>query len=199
MLKKTFNWASIVMLSFLSACTTTTWMSGHDWQESNGSALQYFDGEGRLAVKIKDKGSYANFDWTNQGQVQSIAVNTPLGNTVGEICQDNIGVIAINANGEKYQASSAEELSMQLVGFPLPLTYIDHWAMGKWVSDLPHRILPDGALEQGGWIIRRQMAADGMAPRELKLSNQNVDIRLLFTSFEPTENRNIQVCEARDD
>ena len=47
--------------------------------------------------KWKEKGSYTNFDWTYQNAVQTIDVDTPLGNTVGQLCQDSDGVLAVNS------------------------------------------------------------------------------------------------------
>lgn len=196
MVNKTRNWASILMLSFLSACGTQTWMSTQDWQNGQGQK-HYFDSEGRLAVKVNDKGSYANFDWTSQGDVQNISVNTPLGNTVGELCQDTQGVIATSSNGEQFVAKNAEELSQQLMGFAVPLAHLDQWAAGYWVQNVPHKINADGSLEQMGWTIRRQLAADGKSPKELLLSNDKLSIRLLFTVFAPTDNQHVRQCEAR--
>ncbi len=196
MVKKIHNWASILMLSFLSACSTQTWMGTQDWQDGL-TQKHYFDSAGRLAVKVKDKGSYANFDWISQGDVQNINVNTPLGNTVGQLCQDTQGVIATNSNGEQFTASSAEELSQQLMGFSVPLAHLDQWAAGYWVHNQPHKLNADGSLMQMGWTIRRQLTADGTSPKELLLSNDNLTIRLLFTMFEPTDDQQLQQCDGR--
>ena len=70
--------------------------------------VQIFSADGRLAVKVEGKGSYANFDWTYQNAVQTIDVNTPLGNTVGQLCQDSEGVLAVDSKGKVYQAETAE-------------------------------------------------------------------------------------------
>ena len=79
------------------------------WREQ--TEIPDFAAGGRLAVKVNEKGSYANFDWTHQNQVQTIDVNTPLGNTVGQLCQDGQGVLAVDGKGQVYQAASAEALS----------------------------------------------------------------------------------------
>ncbi len=189
--------STLLLATLLSACTTGTWMSRDAWQQSDNTPY-YFDADGRLAVKVKDKGSYANFDWSSQASVQTISVSTPLGNTVGELCQDTAGVIAIAANGERYAANSAEELSEQLMGFPVPLSHLDKWLMGKWVDTEAYQLLPDGSLNQSGWNIRRQMAADGITPKELSLSNDELSIRLVFSHFVAADNLQIKKCEARE-
>ena len=93
------------------------------WREQ--TEIPDFAAGGRLAVKVNEKGSYANFDWTHQNQVQTIDVNTPLGNTVGQLCQDGQGVLAVDGKGQVYQAAKADALSEQLRGYALPLPYLD--------------------------------------------------------------------------
>ena len=92
--------------------------------------MQDFSADGRLAVKVEGKGSYANFDWTYQNAVQTIDVNTPLGNTVGQLCQDSEGVLAVDSKGKVYQAETAEELSRQLLGFAFTGSISAY--LGRW-------------------------------------------------------------------
>ncbi len=189
--------AWLVGLLLLGGCAHMgTPMAPQNWRAGT-EAVADFNSEGRLAVKIEDKGSYANFDWRHQGAVQTINVNTPLGNTVGQLCQDAQGVLAVSARGEVFQAASAEELSQRLLGFALPLQHLHRWVAGQWVSDLPYRLLPDGRLQQGEWLISRQLAADGTSPRVLILDHQQLNIRLVFDQFAPETEAAPTQCEAR--
>ncbi len=98
---------------------------------------QQFAAEGRLAVKAEGEGSYANFDWTYQPLVETININTPLGSTLGQLCQDRDGALAVDGKGNVYQAESAEELSRQLVGFKLPINIcISGQMAGVWRARL---------------------------------------------------------------
>ena len=193
--------AVVLGLLLLGGCAHMgTPMAPQNWRAGTETVAD-FNSEGRLAVKIKDniedKGSYANFDWRHQGSVQTINVNTPLGNTVGQLCQDAQGVLAVSARGEVFQASSAEELSQNLLGFSLPLQHLHRWAAGQWATDVPHRLLPDGRLQQGAWLISRQVAADGTSPRVLILDHQKLNIRLVFDQFAPETEAAPTQCEAR--
>lgn len=51
-------------LLLLAACTSTKMAQTHQWQAQRD--WQAFDASGRLGVKIAEKGSYANFDWTRK-------------------------------------------------------------------------------------------------------------------------------------
>lgn len=155
------------------------------WHAAKAGSVQSFDASGRLAVKNEGKGSYANFSWQNLDGLQIIAVTTPLGNEVGSLCQDQNGVSARNSRGKTFRANNIAELSQQLLGFSLPFDYLHQWVNGFWVAGEPHQLQPDGRLSQSGWLIRRQLRADGKTPKMVELENNRLQIKLVFDEFEP--------------
>ena len=173
--------ATAIVLTLLAACQTTP-IKPSTWQAGSRDALN-FNASGRLAVKQNDKGSYANFDWDSNGKMQQLSVNTPLGNTVGELCQDSSGVVATASNGETYQAATANELSGRLMGFAIPVESLDLWAHGYYAYNQPHTVDEQGRLLQAGWKIERQVDAEGH-PRLLVLDNQQLSIRLAFNDYQ---------------
>ena len=173
--------ATVLVLTVLAACQTAP-IKPTVWQAGSRDALN-FNASGRLAVKQNDKGSYANFDWDSNGKMQQLSVNTPLGNTVGELCQDSRGVVAIASNGETYQAATASELSERLMGFAIPVESLDLWAHGYYADNQPHTVDEQGRLLQAGWKIERQVDAEGH-PRLLVLDNQQLSIRLAFNDYQ---------------
>ncbi|WP_301667839.1 outer membrane lipoprotein LolB [Neisseria basseii] len=186
---------SIAAILLLSACAQLPQDSAGLWQPSEH--ISSFAAEGRLAVKAEGKGSYANFDWTYQPPVETININTPLGSTLGQLCQDKDGALVVDAKGNVYQAESAEDLSRQLAGFKLPIQYLHIWAEGRRVAGAPYRILPDGMLEQYGWTIGRT-AGSGGKTRILQLDNGKLNIRLVFTEIGmPSETETPERCAAR--
>ena len=173
--------ATAIVLTLLAACQTTP-IKPSTWQAGSRDALN-FNASGRLAVKQNDKGSYANFDWDSNGKMQQLSVNTPLGNTVGELCQDSSGVVATASNGETYQAATANELSERLMGFAIPVESLDLWAHGYYADNQPHTVDEQGRLLQAGWKIERQVGGEGH-PRILVLDNQQLSIRLAFNDYQ---------------
>ena len=173
--------ATAIVLTLLAACQTTP-IKPSTWQAGSRDALN-FNASGRLAVKQNDKGSYANFDWDSNGKMQQLSVNTPLGNTVGELCQDSSGVVATASNGETYQAATANELSERLMGFAIPVESLDLWAHGYYADNQPHTVDEQGRLLQAGWKIERQVDGEGH-PRLLVLDNQQLSIRLAFNDYQ---------------
>lgn len=167
-----------------------------DWRAGTPTETQAFDSSGRLAVVDEGKGSYANFNWQSLSQVQTIEVNTPLGNSVGVLCRDQFGVIAEDNHGQITTAASVEELSQNLLGFALPFDHLNQWVQGYWITNQPHKILPDGSLQQSGWIIHRDLLKENHYPRIVKLNNQRFEIKLVFDQFSPTA-ENTPQCELR--
>jgi len=156
--------SSVAALLLLAACAEPNLPQQNSWQAAE--QVQDFSADGRLAVKVEGKGSYANFDWTYQNAVQTIDVNTPLGNTVGQLCQDGEGVLAVDSKGKVYQAETAEELSRQLLSFALPVQYLHIWSDGKRVANAPYKILPDGRLglfrQQGSAVLTSAVVGHGL-------------------------------------
>jgi len=186
---------SIATLTLLAACVHPNLSQQNDWKPAEN--VNDFTADGRLAVKVEEKGSYANFDWSYQNQVQTISVNTPLGSTVGQLCKDNQGVLAVDSKGRVYQAETAEELSNKLLGYELPVQYLHIWADGKRVANAPYKILPDGRLEQFDWTISRTLNSSGQ-PKTLQLENAKFNIRLVFDTVNHSLDKNGQTrCAAR--
>jgi outer membrane lipoprotein LolB len=192
--------AVVVLSLVLSACSSLVQKkvtTASDWQASNEQTVSSFDSSGRLAIKDQGKGTYANFSWQNLGAVQTIEVKTPLGNSVGILCRDNIGVIAEDSKGQIITATSIEELSQRMLGFALPFDYLNQWVQGYWIADEPYQLLPDGKLKQSGWIIQRQLQNDSRNPRIIQLNNARFDIRLVFDEYTDTASQISSQCELR--
>ena len=89
----------------LAACTSLgTQMSAESWRDD--AATPEFEASGRMGVKENERGSYANFDWLRTAAVQLFEVKTPLGNSVGRLCQDSGGVQAVASDGQVYRAAT---------------------------------------------------------------------------------------------
>lgn len=190
------KWMVCAIAALLLAACAQPRLAGQDsWRAQ--TEIDGFTAEGRLAVKANEKGSYANFDWQYQNQVQTINVNTPLGNTVGQLCQDALGVLAVDSKGRKYQAATAQALSEQLLGFDLPVQYLHIWANGQWVKGVPHRILHDGRLQQFEWTVSRSLNENG-TPRTLLLESPKLSLRLVFDQMEKAKDTAASAqCAAR--
>lgn len=194
------NWISKGILGAaalaLSACgvfdgpkEAMPWQAGTDVKDT-------FYAEGRLAVKIEEKGSYAPFEWLVTLDKQEVSVKSPLGNTVGVLCEDAQGVIAAG-NNEVYEDDSAENLSQRLLGFSLPLDKLHYWANGQWLPNEPHHVDAGGRLQQLGWTIERSATVGEARPRLLVLARPGLTLRLVFDGFDAVPDEVDATCSIR--
>ena len=163
-----------------------------EWQPE--STPPHFAAAGKLSVKADKQGFQAAFDWQNNATLKIININTPLGNTVGNLCQDNIGAVARNAKGQVFQAATAGELAHRLTEQDIPLDYLDLWATGRYTTNESHQILPDGNLIQAGWTIQRITHDNGL-PYRLILQRPDLKITVLFKEFHPDHSTDQTLCQ----
>lgn len=157
----------------------STWQAEQNWT--------YFDASGRLGVKVQEQGSYGHFDWLRQNGVETIDINTPIGTTLGSLCRDQEGVMAMDHKNRLFQAASLEDLSQQLLGYRLPLSALPVWANGEWVASEPHQLNEDGSLQQYGWRVQYQQDEQGK-PYLLELKQNDLSVRLVFNRLERAQN-----------
>ena len=177
------KFAIITTIFTIAACSNMrTQEVASVWLPENTSPN--FAAAGKLSIRADNQGFQAGFDWENSIQIKEININTPLGNTVGRLCQDKMGAVAHNAKGQIFQAATVDELAQRLTGQEIPLNYLDLWSVGRYAANEPHQILPDGTLNQAGWTISRTINDNG-SPRRLILQRQDLKITLVFQEFNP--------------
>lgn len=167
---------------------------------NNESGYKDFTTNGRLSVNFDGKGYSAHFLWQKNQAIELLDVSTPIGGTVGQICQDKQGLIAAS-DSDVYTASSIEDLTQQLMGISLPLDNLSYWVQGAVVPNQAYQIDQEGNLSQLGWKIKRTvLAIDKSKTRRLELTRRNMDIRIVFDDFDfsaqPIDHK-AALCEIR--
>ncbi|QRN41410.1 MAG: lipoprotein localization factor LolB [Neisseriaceae bacterium] len=176
----------LLIISLISSCTSIpnkniVWQSYHDQKID-------FKAFGRLSIKIDHRGSHGNFDWNNQHSrsFSIIDINTPIGNTIGQLCKDFIGVIAENNKGEIFTGNNASELSEKLLGFQVPIDYLDLWINGYASTQSPYNT-SGNKLYQNNWTIERILDKN-QKPKTILLQGNGLSITLFFDQFSKSDN-----------
>ncbi|MCV2503946.1 MAG: outer membrane lipoprotein LolB, partial [Neisseriaceae bacterium] len=149
-----------------------------------------FNAFGRLSIKVETRGSHGNFDWNNQHSenFSVIDINTPLGNTIGELCKDSMGVVAKNNKGEIFTGKNAAELSERLLGFPVPIDYLDLWVNGYASTQAPYKI-SGNKLYQDNWTIERVLDKN-QQPKAIMLQRNELSMTIFFDEFSKLNHQN---------
>lgn len=171
------------LMAFLASCSTVPEEKSGAWRPMD-EATKSFKTNGRISVKRGKEGYYANFDWASLKNSQTFNVNTPLGNTIAQVCKDGEGVIAKGSEKRIYAAHSGEDMIRAMTGLDIPLDNLDMWSLGGYNRRISHELTSDGSLIQNGWTISRDVVGDGTGnPRKLNIGKREIQIKIVFDDF----------------
>jgi len=154
-------------------------------------AAEPFDILGRMLASNDGRSFSANFRWRHGVADNEIWLMSPVGQTLAYITADAGGATLTAADQREYHAMSVEGLTLQALGWPLPLAQLQHWIRGATVPgsatqavnrDTRGRLL---LLEQEGWRIRYVYpeTGDGILPRQLELTQGGQRIRMVIDEW----------------
>ncbi len=153
----------------------------------NAHPVSAFELDGRIALRYGRESSLANIHWQHTPARDTLALSTPLGQTVAVLIRDSTGVTLTDSGGHIHTASSLEDLTGQLLGWRLPLQDLTYWVAGSAIPQLPYRVNTDSAtgmieLAQSDWLVtykRWTMAEGKELPDNLVVSGAGVTVHLI--------------------
>lgn len=170
------------------ASTETTWPQ----HLQHVQALQYWQADGRLAVKQGNKGGNANFVWTQYKDHYEIKLFGPFGSGAVYITGNQHHVQLKEANGKIHTAKTPEQLLHNVAGWHVPLTGLHYWLRGIPVPQdktKKHKLTQEGTLkqlQQEGWNIVYEDYHHTHAlplPSKMHLRNRDLRVKLLVKSW----------------
>ena len=191
-----FNLISLTLMILLSACGTISSLQDEElWQSGPPKSSEFnFHAEGNLSLRQENRGIHALFDWQNNIQrFARIDIQSPLGNTLGSLCRDQQGYIVEDAAHHRYLAKDSTDLAHRLLGYDIPLQYLDWWLLGYVAPDAPYEI-QGKVLIQHGWRINRLLDAQGH-PHQLIIQSNQTEIILLLRDFSPQDRNLTLSCQ----
>ncbi len=159
---------------------------------------QPFDILGRVLASRDGRAFAANFRWRRVAAESEIWLMSPAGTTVAHITAGADGATLTAADQQEYRAMSAESLTRQALGWPLPLDQLQYWVRGESVPGSAVATVsrdPGGRLsllEQHGWRIQYAYAAAGgdtQAPWRLDLTQGGQRIRMVIDDWRSLDAR----------
>lgn len=152
---------------FLTGCSTFSSPTSEpsltkaSWKERQAdlSRIQSWEISGKIAIQTaRDSGS-ANVDWTQNQSQFNISLYGPLGAGGLKLWGHPGAVTMETAKGQRFTASTPEELLRQQMGWNLPVSNLNYWVRGLPVPgsdyqgqyDAYHRLTN---LAQNGWNVQ---------------------------------------------
>jgi outer membrane lipoprotein LolB len=152
-----------------------------------------FDVAGRLSARHGGDAVTANFRWRHASQRDELELASPLGQTVAVLSGDASNVRLQAADGRVLTASDWSALTVQGLGWPLPVDGLAFWIQGapRPGSAFGTETGDDGRvalLRQDGWTIvyhaYTQAATSGSRPARMTLSYPDVELRIAVDSWQ---------------
>ncbi len=117
-----------IIAGFLASCATTT--STAPITPKNLKAAKDWQLDGKIAVRYDHKADTANIEWRQNYQNYKIRLFGPLGLGAVRFQGGPKNIELIDNKGQVHTAKSAEILSQQILGYPLPIENLIYWLKG---------------------------------------------------------------------
>jgi outer membrane lipoprotein LolB len=147
-----------------------------------------FDAAGRLSARHGSEAAAANFRWTHSPARDELELASPLGQTLARLAGDAASVRLELPDGRTAEASDWQALTTRVLGAPIPVRGLAWWIRGTAHPQSTHRVERDAAsralvLQQDGWEIVYDYAADAPRPNRLRMSYPDTEIRLVVDTW----------------
>ncbi len=194
---KMLRWYTLALMGLLMVgCAVLPPLSSEDqadrWQQRQAELLQlqHWVIHGRIALRHNDEQWHANVRWRQDQAHFDIQLFGPFGRDIARIQGNSEGVTLRTGEGEHYLAQHVDELTQQVLGWPLPAAGLRYWILGHPQPSRKHnlKLSPQGqldALQQSGWEIRyeRYHEAPLHLPQRMRLQYENIYLRLLIDEW----------------
>lgn len=176
--------ASLVAVLLLAGCATPA-LVPHGEETMARDALDAFSIEGRFALRQQDKSYAGRLTWRHAGassEGDEVLLASPFGQGLAQITSDAAGARLETSDGKVYAASDSEQLTRDVLGYPLPLARLADWLRGRgrgeFARDAAGRPL---RLLDADWRIDYEYdsdAAQALPSRLFAQRSDGVELRL---------------------
>jgi len=179
------------VLAALAGCATTR--SAQNLPASNESIVA-FSLNGRVAVKLDDRGYTASLRWRHSATRDSLRLLSPIGSVVGEIEADGNGATLTTGDKKVYRSNDAQALTREVLGWDLPLAGLRYWVTGRadpaapvQAEDRDYRQRLKSLMQNDWRIAYLEYFGDSALPARLGLTYERLNLRLIIERWELPE------------
>jgi outer membrane lipoprotein LolB len=154
-------------------------------------AIGAFSLNGRVAVKLDDRGYTAALRWRHSATRDSVRLLSPIGSVVGEIEADRDGATLTTGDKKIYRSNDVQSLTREILGWDLPLSGLRYWVTGRADPALPVQAQNRDdkerlkSLLQNDWRIAfLEYFGDSALPARLSVANDRLHLRLIVDHWE---------------
>ena len=145
---------------------------------------------GRVSVEFDQRIFAGSLRWEHGPEWDELMLMTPLGQGVAQLVRDHKGVALTTADQEVYRADDAETLTVQVLGWRLPLAGLAYWVTGRPAPGgggaVSEEVGPVRQISQDGWLVECDRFApfDGqLRPMWVVARREGVLLRLVIDQW----------------
>jgi outer membrane lipoprotein LolB len=153
-----------------------------------------FSLNGRVAVKLDDRGYTATLRWRHSPARDSLRLFSPVGSVVGEIEADSDGATLTTGDKKIYRSNDVQSLTREVLGWDLPLSGLRYWVTGRADPALPvqaqnrdHKERLKSLMQDNWRIAYLEYFGDSALPARLSVTNDRFHLRLIVEHWELPE------------
>ena len=158
---------------------------------ASNASIEAFSLNGRVAVKIDDRGYTASLRWRHSATQDSIRLLSPIGSVVGQIEADGNGATLTTGDRKVFHSNDAQALTREVLGWDLPLSGLRYWVTARADPALPVQAQERDdkqrlkSLTQNDWrIAYLEYFGDSALPARLSLAFDRLNLRLIIEHWE---------------
>ncbi len=181
-------YALCAALAALSGCASTRTAQ---LLPASNAAVDAFSLNGRVAVKLDDRGYTASLRWSHTQTRDLVRLFSPLGSVIGEIDAEASGATLTTADKKVYRSSDAQTLTREVLGWDLPLAGLRYWITGRvdpaaqvQAQDRDERQRLKSLMQNGWRITYLEYFGDSAMPARLSLVFDRLNLRVIVGRWE---------------
>jgi outer membrane lipoprotein LolB len=181
---------ALVLTCLLAACASTPPAPVEIPPRPARESVQKFALNGRVAILQGTKSNTVRMAWEHAGETDAIGFATPLGSILAELQRTRTGAVWLTADGERYEARTADRLITRLTDAPVPIDSLILWVTGR-VSSRAENIERDPAgriqsARDDGWEVRITAYESEQAnalPRNLEVEYPGLRLKIIVEEW----------------
>ncbi|MCC6068865.1 lipoprotein insertase outer membrane protein LolB [Ferrovum sp. PN-J185] len=181
------NYLIIWVVLILAGCATHNAFEVAQDQVDGVGAIHQVSFMGRLVVADNDHSDSGSIEWRGDFVQQQVVLLSPLGTTVAELTHRPDQTQLSLSSDRVVSASNVEEVTNQMLGYPLPLDGMPWWILGLTWPDTAGEITHDKegrvlTVKQDDWLIsygQWQNINGQWLPKRISLTQGGIKIRII--------------------
>jgi outer membrane lipoprotein LolB len=179
-----------ILTMLLGACVSTPPAPESIPPRPARESLQKFGLNGRVAILQGTRSNTVRMAWEHNGKNDAIGFATPLGSLLAELQRNSQGAVWLTADGERYEARSADRLITRLTDAPVPVDALTLWITGRLTASAENIVRdPAGRLMSAndlGWAVRinaYESELPNALPRNLEVEYTGLRLKIIVEEW----------------